>query len=56
MSPVLSNVVLNELDWTQERRGHRFTCYADDCDIFVWSRTAGEQVMKGVTRFHEVGA
>jgi RNA-directed DNA polymerase len=50
LSPVLSNIVLNELDQELERRGHRFTRYADDCNIYVRSRRAGERVMSGVTR------
>jgi group II intron reverse transcriptase/maturase len=53
LSPVLSNVVLDELDWELERRGHRFARYADDCNLFVRSKTAGERVMKSVTRFLE---
>jgi len=47
---VLSNIVLNELDQELERRGHRFTRYADDCNIYVRSRRAGERVMRSVTR------
>jgi RNA-directed DNA polymerase len=50
LSPVLSNIVLNELDQELERRGHRFTRYADDCNIYVRSRRAGERVMRSVTR------
>ena len=50
LSPVLSNIVLNELDQELERRGHRFTRYADDCNIYVRSRRAGERVMSNVTR------
>ncbi|SEJ62627.1 group II intron reverse transcriptase/maturase, partial [Azotobacter beijerinckii] len=45
LSPVLSNVVLDELDWELERRGHRFARYADDCNILVKSQRAGERVM-----------
>src|ERR1700722_4886619 len=51
LSPVLSNLVLNELDQELERRGHRFTRYADDCNIYVRSRRAGKQVMESVVRF-----
>lgn len=51
LSPVLANVVLDELDWELERRGHRFARYADDCNIMVKSRHAGERVMASVTRF-----
>src|SRR5260370_5339195 len=50
LSPVLANIVLNELDQELERRGHRFTRYADDCNIYVRSRRAGERVMSSVTR------
>jgi len=53
LSPVLSNIVLNELDQELERRGHRFTRYADDCNIYVRSRRAGERVMSSVTRPHD---
>jgi group II intron reverse transcriptase/maturase len=53
VSPVLANVVLDELDWELERRGHRFARYADDCNIVVRSRRAGERVMASVTRFVE---
>ena len=51
LSPVLANVVLDELDWALERRGHRFARYADDCNIFVKSKRAGERVMQNVTRY-----
>ena len=51
LSPVLANVVLDELDWELERRGHRFARYADDCNIMVKSQRAGERVMASVTRF-----
>jgi len=50
LSPVLANVVLDELDWELDRRGHRFARYADDCNILVKSRRAGERVMASVTR------
>ena len=50
LSPVLANVVLDELDWALERRGHRFARYADDCNIFVKSQRAGERTMHSVTR------
>jgi group II intron reverse transcriptase/maturase len=53
LSPVLSNVVLDELDWELERRGHRFARYADDCNIVVKSERAGKRVMQSVTRFIE---
>src|SRR6266699_6879105 len=53
LSPLLSNVVLDELDWELERRGLRFVRYADDANIFVASRRAGKRVMAGVQRFLE---
>ena len=48
---MLANVVLDELDWTLERQGHRFARYADDCNIFVKSKRAGERIMDSVTRY-----
>ena len=51
LSPVLANVVLDELDWELDRRGHRFARYADDANILVKSRRAGERVMASVTRY-----
>jgi RNA-directed DNA polymerase len=51
LSPLLSNVVLDELDRELQRRGHRFVRYADDCNIYVRSERAGERVMESVTRF-----
>ena len=51
LSPLLSNIVLDELDRELERRGHRFVRYADDCNIYVRSQRAGERVMKGVSQF-----
>ena len=51
LSPFLSNVVLDELDKELESRGHRYVRYADDCNIYVSSRRAGERVMKSITRF-----
>lgn len=51
LSPMLSNILLDELDKELERRGHKFCRYADDCTIYVRSRTAGERVMKSVTKF-----
>ncbi|MGH8570904.1 MAG: group II intron reverse transcriptase/maturase, partial [Gammaproteobacteria bacterium] len=53
LSPVLANVVLDELDWELTRRGHRFARYADDCNIVVKSIRAGKRVMASVTRFIE---
>lgn len=51
LSPLLSNILLNELDRELERRGHRFVRYADDANIYVRSRRAGERVMDSVERF-----
>jgi len=53
LSPLLSNIVLDELDWELERRGLRFVRYADDANIFVRSERAGERVMAAVRRFLE---
>ena len=53
LSPMLSNVMLHELDKELERRGHRFCRYADDCNCYVKSRRAGERVMTSVTEFIE---
>ncbi|MFA4874098.1 MAG: group II intron reverse transcriptase/maturase [bacterium] len=51
LSPLLSNIVLDDLDRELERRGHRFVRYADDCNIYVRSERAGHRVMEGVSRF-----
>ena len=51
LSPLLSNVLLDDLDKELERRGHAFCRYADDCNIYVASRPAGERVMASITRF-----
>jgi group II intron reverse transcriptase/maturase len=53
LSPLLSNILLDELDKELERRCHKFCRYADDCNIYVRSRSAGERVMKSLTRFLE---
>lgn len=53
LSPLLSNILLDELDKELERRGHRFCRYADDCNIYVKSRRAGERVLKSITIFLE---
>lgn len=53
LSPLLSNIYLDDLDKELERRGHRFSRYADDCNIYVRSRRAGERVMSGVRRLLE---
>jgi RNA-directed DNA polymerase len=51
LSPLLSNLVLNELDRELERRGHRYLRYADDCNVYVRSQRAGQRVMESITRF-----
>lgn len=53
LSPLLSNILLDDLDKELERRGHRFCRYADDCNVYVASRKAGERVMDSVTSFLE---
>jgi RNA-directed DNA polymerase len=50
LSPLLSNLVLDDLDKELERRGHRFCRYADDCNIYVSSQRAGERVIASVSR------
>jgi len=52
-SPLLANIFLDDLDKELEKRGHRFARYADDANIYVRSRRAGERVMKSVTKFLE---
>ena len=51
LSPLLSNILLDDLDKELEKRGHAFCRYADDCNIYVASKRAGERVMASVTRF-----
>jgi RNA-directed DNA polymerase len=51
LSPLLSNLVLDELDRELERRGHRFVRYADDSNIYVRSERAGQRVMESTTHF-----
>jgi RNA-directed DNA polymerase len=53
LSPLLSNIVLDELDKELESRGHSFCRYADDCNIYVRSRKAGERVMASIVDFIE---
>ncbi|MEM9983804.1 MAG: group II intron reverse transcriptase/maturase [Bacteroidota bacterium] len=53
LSPLLSNIYLDELDKELEKRGHRFCRYADDCNIYVRSRAAGERVMASLIKFIE---
>jgi len=51
LSPLLSNIMLDELDKELERRGHRFVRYADDCNVYVQTQAAGERVMASLERF-----
>jgi RNA-directed DNA polymerase len=53
LSPLLSNIVLDELDKELEERGHRFVRYADDCNIYVKSKRAGERTLTSIQRFIE---
>jgi RNA-directed DNA polymerase len=53
LSPLLSNIVLDDLDKELERRGHSFCRYADDCNIYVCSHRSAERVMQSITRFVE---
>ncbi len=53
LSPLLANLLLDDLDKELERRGHCFCRYADDCNIYVQSRAAGERVLASVTQFLE---
>ncbi len=51
LSPLLSNILLDELDKELERRGHSFCRYADDCNIYVSSQKAGEHLLKDLSEF-----
>ena len=53
LSPILANLLLDEVDKELEQRGHRFCRYADDLNVYVRSKAAGERVMASVTRFVE---
>ena len=53
LSPLLSNIMLTDLDRELEERGHKFVRYADDCNIYVKTQRAGERVMEGVTKYLE---
>jgi RNA-directed DNA polymerase len=53
LSPLLANILLDDLDKELEKRGHRFCRYADDCNIYVKSEAAGQRVMASVTEFLE---
>jgi group II intron reverse transcriptase/maturase len=54
LSPLLSNILLDKLDKELERRGHKFVRYADDCNIYMKSKKAGERVMNSITNFIEM--
>jgi len=53
LSPLLANIMLDDLDKELEQRGHRFVRYADDCNIYVRSKRAGERLLAGIGRFLE---
>ena len=53
ISPILSNIMLNELDKELEKRGLQFVRYADDCVIFTKSKKSAERVMENITKFIE---
>ena len=53
LSPLLANVLLDEVDRELERRGHRFVRYADDCNAYVRSQKAGERLLKGMRKLYE---
>ena len=53
LSPLLANVLLDEVDRALETRGHRFVRYADDCNVYVRSRQAGERVLDGLRRLYD---
>lgn len=52
LSPLLANVLLDDVDRELERRGHRFVRYADDCNVYVRSRRAGERVLEGLRKLY----
>jgi RNA-directed DNA polymerase len=53
LSPLLANLLLDDLDKELDRRGHAFCRYADDCNVYVRSQTAGERVLASLTKFLE---
>jgi RNA-directed DNA polymerase len=53
LSPLLANVLLDEVDRTLERRGHHFVRYADDCNVYVRSQRAGERVLQGLRKLYD---
>jgi len=52
LSPLMANVLLDEVDKELEKRGHAFARYADDCNVYVWSKRAGERVMETLRRLY----
>lgn len=52
LSPLMANVLLDEVDRELERRGHRFVRYADDCNVYVRSQKAGERVLRGLRKLY----
>jgi retron-type reverse transcriptase len=53
LSPLLANVLLDEVDRELEKRGHRFVRYADDCNVYVRSGRSGERVLKGLRKLYD---
>lgn len=53
LSPLLSNIILDDLDKELERRGHKFCRYADDCNIYVKSKKSGQRVLSSISKFLE---
>jgi RNA-directed DNA polymerase len=53
LSPLLSNIMLDDLDKELEKRGHKFVRYADDCNVYVKTQRAGERVMGSMVQFLE---
>jgi RNA-directed DNA polymerase len=53
LSPLLSNIILDDLDKELDRRGHCYCRYADDCNVYVGSRRSGDRVMESISRFLE---
>ncbi|MCS5696066.1 reverse transcriptase domain-containing protein [Desulfofundulus thermocisternus] len=51
LSPLLANILLDDLDKELEKRGHKFVRYADDCNIYVRSKRAGERVVASIRKF-----
>ena len=56
LSPLLANIMLDELDKELEKRGHKVCRYADDCNIYVKSQKAGERVMESISQLHRESA